>query len=82
MRPGTQPPRALNLSQVVVSVFDFRIVNTSPASINFRKFFARPLSEITIVKRVCCRVNGGFTKNTKQTERKAPDRLRNKCCNR
>ena len=57
MRPGTQDsesPRTLNLSQVVASVFYFRIVNTPPVSIliHFRKFSARLLSEITIVKRV------------------------------
>ena len=51
LRPS---PRALNLSQVVASVFHFRIVNTPPASISihFRKSSARQLSEIMIVKRV------------------------------
>ena len=55
MRPGTQDSqRTLNLSQVVASVFHFRIVNTPLASISihFRNFSARQLSEITIVKRV------------------------------
>ena len=57
MRPGMQDsasPRTLNLSQVVASVFHFRIVNTLPASISihFLKFSVRQLSEIRIVKRV------------------------------
>ena len=44
----------LNLSQVVASVFHFRIVNTPPAAISilFRKCSARQLSENTIMKRV------------------------------
>ena len=61
MRPGTQDsPRTLNLSQVVASVFHFRIVNTLPASllIHFRNFSAWQLSEIMIVKRVSYNFNG------------------------
>ena len=51
---ASRDARFLNLSQVVASVFHFRIVNTPPASISihFRKFSARQFSENTIVKRV------------------------------
>ena len=56
--PDSASPRTMNLSQVVASVFHFRIVNTPPASISiqFQKFSARQLSEITIVKRVYSQV--------------------------
>ena len=50
--PGSASPRTLK--GVVASLFHFRIVYTPPApiSIHFRKFSARQLSKIMIVKRV------------------------------
>ena len=69
MRHGTQDsasPRTLNLSQVVASVFHFRIVNipTASISIHFRKFSARQISEITIVNfRRRCRMEISIFRN-------------------
>ena len=54
MRPGTlRPPRNLNLSHVVACAFHFALsIHRQPQSRFFRKFSARQLSEITIVKMV------------------------------
>ena len=73
MLPGTQDsvsPRTLNLSQVVASVFHFRIVNTPPASISirFRKFSARQLSAITIEKRIYLYIICNLVYNTSKAD--------------
>ena len=49
MRPGTQFPKTLTLSQVLASAFQYTV---SLDLDTFPEFAARQLSEITIVKRV------------------------------